>query len=113
MAILLTLNHVDSFLKHRMTDVCPQSIASQYARKLIYHCLLANGVLIVFPGKTRNASYTGNTIIYFFSDCVCLSFIVNIPFCDHLIDIHLYKFFTCLGVNKICLNHTRKVEIQF
>ena len=22
----------------------------------------------------------------------------------HLIDIHLYKFFTCLGVNKICLN---------
>ena len=38
-------------------------------------------------------------------DCVCSSFIVNFSFCHHLIDIHLYKFFTCLGVNKICLNH--------
>ena len=39
-------------------------------------------------------------------DCVCSSFIVNFSFCHHLIDIHLYKFFTCLGVNKICLNQT-------
>ena len=35
---------------------------------------------------------------------MCSSFIVNFSFCHHLIDIHLYKFFTCLGVNKICLN---------
>ena len=35
---------------------------------------------------------------------VCSSFIVNFSFCHHLIDIHLYKFFSCLGVNKMCLN---------
>ena len=27
------------------------------------------------------------------------------PICHHLIDVHLYKFFTCLDINKICLNH--------
>ena len=25
--------------------------------------------------------------------------------CHHLIDVHLYKFFTCLDINKTCLNH--------
>ena len=24
--------------------------------------------------------------------------------CHHLIDVHLYKFFTCLDINKTCLN---------
>ena len=40
---------------------------------------------------------------------MCSLFIVNFSFCHHLIDIHLYKFFTCLGVNKICLNHETKI----
>ena len=25
--------------------------------------------------------------------------------CHDLIDVHLYKFFTCLDINKTCLNH--------
>ena len=28
--------------------------------------------------------------------------------CHFLIDVHLYKFFTCLDINKIRLNHTNK-----
>ena len=27
--------------------------------------------------------------------------------CHHLIDVHLYKFFTCLDINKTCLNQLR------
>ena len=41
----------------------------------------------------------------YYSFIMVASFIVIFSFCHHLIDIHLYKFFTCLGVNKICLNH--------
>ena len=26
------------------------------------------------------------------------------PICHHLIDVHLYKYFTCLGITKTCLN---------
>ena len=47
-AILLTLNHVNSFLKHPMTYNCPQRTTNHHAQELIYHCLL-----IVFPGKTK------------------------------------------------------------
>ena len=46
-----------------------------------------------------------------FSDRVCLSFMVNISFCHHLTDIHLYKFFTSLGVNKICLSHSHIFQV--
>ena len=48
-----------------------------------------------------------------FSDCVCLSFIVNIPICHHLIHVHLYKFFTCLDINKMCLNHQKRWAINW
>ena len=48
-AILLTLSHVDLFLKHPMTYICPRDLSpsttSHHAQKLIYHCML-----IVFPG---------------------------------------------------------------
>ena len=27
------------------------------------------------------------------------------PICYHLIDVYLYKFFTCLDISNICLNH--------
>ena len=30
----------------------------------------------------------------------CLSFHCKYPICHHLIDVHLYKFFTCLNINK-------------
>ena len=33
-------------------------------------------------------------------DCVCSPFIIEYPICKHLIDAHLYRFFTCLDINK-------------
>ena len=29
------------------------------------------------------------------------------PVYHHLIGVHLYKLFTCIGINKTCLNQTR------
>ena len=37
---MLTLNHVDLYLKHPMTYSCPQSTTLHHAQKLIYHCAL-------------------------------------------------------------------------
>ena len=34
------------------------------------------------------------------SSCIYLT-------CHHLIDVHFHKFFTCLDINKICLNQVR------
>ena len=36
----------------------------------------------------------------------------SIKFC-HLIDVHLYKFFTCLDINKICLNHLKGCQEMY
>ena len=46
-------------------------------------------------------------------DSVCRVHVLTVCFvirskyliCHHLIDVHLYKFFTCLDINKTCLNH--------
>ena len=47
---------------------------------------------------------TGQSVEFVFWLCV---FVIHCkyPICRLLMDVHLYQFFTCLGINKICLNH--------
>ena len=52
-------------------------------------------------------------ILYFvvFDFWLCV-FIIHCkyPIYHHLIDVHLYKFFTCLDINKGCLSHGMQVN---
>ena len=44
---------------------------------------------------------------------VCFVIRCKYLICHHLIDVHLYKFFTCLDINKTCLNQTPPTLIYF
>ena len=50
-----------------------------------------------------------NGLMHDLSDSVICNFFlivrVHQSICHHLVDVDLYMFFTCLNVNKICLNH--------
>ena len=47
-------------------------------------------------------------------DCMILYCVIRCKYliCHHLIDVHLYKFFTCLDINKTCLNQTAPSSVS-